>query len=500
MTGAWVGVSLMPQAGQSVYVQLYEQLRDLILRRALRPHDRLPSSRLMAAELGVSRATVIAAYDQLVGEGYIAGRPGSGMYVCPLPEETLTVSVPARAVRRPPLVPAPAPALTPPEKKKTDWTATPGWAPPLQPGEPDGRLFPSGEWARALSNSWRRPSPRVLGHGETVFGDPALRQALARHLQVWRGIDVAPEQVIITAGAGEGIDLTLRAFVAAGEGVVLENPGYAPARNMVTDRGGQVIHCPVDSGGLLVEALAAGAEAGPPARLILTTPSRHFPLGYTMPLPRRLSLIDWARQHGSMILEDDYDSEFRYAGRPLAALASLDHDGRVIYLGSFSKVFASGVRLGYLAVPAAVLDRYRTCLEATGPRASLALQPALAEFMDSGAYARHLRRMRRVYAERQDCLLKALVADCGDWLTVPEVQPSGMHVVARLTPRALAVAGSDQGVAGQCQAAGVMVRALSAYCQPPVQEQGLLIGFAGYTPQEIKGSVVKLHTALSRLL
>lgn len=496
MTGAWVGVSLTPQGEQPVYVQLYEQLRDLILRRALRPQERLPSSRLMAAELGVSRATVVAAYDQLVGEGYIAGRPGSGMYVCPLPDDTLAVAVLPSGRG-----PRPLPRQTPPPGPKAagDWTETPGWAPPLQPGEPDGRLFPSGEWARALSNSWRRPSPRVLGHGETVFGDPALRQALARHLQVWRGIDVAPEQVIITAGAGEGIDLTLRAFVAAGEGVVLENPGYAPARNMVTDRGGQVIHCPVDSGGLLVEALPSGPEAGPPARLILTTPSRHFPLGYTMPLPRRLSLIDWARQHGSMILEDDYDSEFRYAGRPLAALASLDHDGRVIYLGSFSKVFASGVRLGYLAVPVAEQDRYRACLEATGPRASLALQPALAEFMDSGAYARHLRRMRRVYAERQDCLLKALAADCGGWLTVPEIQPSGMHVVARLTEQGLAVAGSDQALAGHCRTGGLVVRPLSSYCQPPVREQGLLIGFAAYTPQEIKDAVVNLRMILTRL-
>ena len=494
MGGAWIGVSLDPQADAPVYVQLYEQLRDLILRRVLRREERLPSSRLMAAELGVSRATVIAAYDQLVGEGYIAGRAGSGMYVCPLPEETLTVS---GAVPRP----APAPA-TPPRGRP--WEEVPGWPPPLQPGEPDCRLFPAAEWSRALAGSWRRPSPRVLGHGETVFGDPALQQALARHLQVWRGIDVTPDQIIITAGAGDGIDLTLRAFVGPGEGVVLENPGYAPARNMVTDRGGVPLDCPVDSGGLCLEGLAALRWAAP-VRLAMVTPSRHYPLGYTMPLPRRLGLIDWARQQGAMVLEDDYDSEFRYGGRPLAALASLDHGARVIYLGSFSKVFASGVRLGYLAVPLASVERYRACLQATGPRASLALQPALADFMDSGAYARHLRRMRRVYADRQGVLLQALQEHCADWLTVPEVQPSGMHVVARLSDRLmqrLIQAGPvppDQQIADRCRTAGVSVRALSGYCRKPVRESGILIGFAAYTPQEIRSAAVKLRMILLSL-
>ncbi|GAB3131783.1 MocR-like pyridoxine biosynthesis transcription factor PdxR [Novispirillum itersonii] len=496
MAGAWVGVSLDPQGNRPVYVQLYGQLRDLILRRALRPQERLPSSRLVATELGVSRATVIAAYDQLVGEGYIAGRPGSGMYVCPLPEDTLMVTG-GHPARRPA---GPVNSAPPLKTVAADWQETPGWAPPLQPGEPDGRLFPSADWVRALSNSWRRPSPRVLGHGETVFGDPALRQALARHLQVWRGIDVTPDQIIVTAGAGEGIDLTLRAFVEAGAGVVLENPGYSPARNMVADRGGQVIHCPVDGSGLCLDSLAARQAAGDCApRLIMVTPSRQFPLGLTMPLSRRLSLIDWGRHNNCMILEDDYDSEFRYGGRPLAALASLDHGGRVLYLGSFSKVFASGVRLGYLAVPETAIDRYRACLEATGPRASLALQPALAEFMDSGAYARHLRRMRRVYAERQECLLTALAEQCSDWLAIPEIQPSGMHVLARLTARVVSAGWSDQDLATRCEAAGVMVRALSSYCQPPVQEQGLLIGFAAYTPQEIRSSVVKLRMTLSLL-
>lgn len=521
-----LGVGIDPTGAEPVYIQLYSQIRMLILSRVLVPGARLPSSRMVAAELSVSRATVVAAYDQLAGEGYIAGRAGSGMYVTDLPDDTMDIVVPdaplssRTAPAAPGVTPAPAGALVAAAEET-------GWPPLLQPGEPDCRLFPAGAWARLLAHSWRRPTPRLLGQGAGEFGDPALRQALARHVAVWRGLSVSPEQIIVTAGAGEGIDLTVRTFVRAGDRVVTENPGYEPAWAMMADRGATVEACPVDREGLNPSALRQDWSGR--TGLVMVTPSRQFPLGYTMPLSRRLALIEKARRLGCPILEDDYDSEFRYAGRPLAPLASLQagfdlrdglageetgraEGGLVIYLGSFSKVFSSGLRLGYLVVPDLLVHRFRDTLRRVGPRASLAAQPALAEFMDSGAYARHLRRMRRVYAERQAVLLQALATRCGRWLQVEDVQPSGMHVVARLNPssfRPLPAAGRplsetsghwlDQRVADACRHRGLGVRALSRYSRPPVVEEGLVIGFAASSPEEITRAVRLLVDVLMEL-
>ncbi|MGG7566027.1 PLP-dependent aminotransferase family protein [Rhodovulum sp. DZ06] len=464
LEAALFALGLERGGGAPMHAQLAEALRALIL-TGRHPGARMPASRALAAELSVSRMTVTTAYDQLTAEGYLHARRGDGTYVA----------------EHPPHLAPPAPRRVEAPPPPADWS-------PFHPGAPDQALFPHRAWARRLEQAWRKPDPGLLGRADP-FGWPPLRAAIAAHLSAWRGLDCRPGQVVITAGAWDGFDIIRHAALAAGDLVAVEDPGWPTQRELFRRAGLSIAPVRVDGQGLDPEALPAGAAAA------VLTPSRHYPTGAAMPVPRRMGVLGWAEARGALVIEDDYDSEFRYQGRPFPTLAGLDGLRRVIYMGSFSKLLSPALRLGYLVLPEALLDPARAHLAVTGARASLAPQPALAAFMQSGEFATHLRRMRRVYARRQAHLLAAL-AGAGDVLSVAP-DPSGMHLVAGLGP---ALAGrTDVEAAAAAGRAGLLVRPLSAAATLPDPPQGLLLGYSAADEEALSGAAASLVSALRAL-
>lgn len=476
---ALLGVAVEAEQVAPAYQQLYEQIRELILSGRLAPGDRLPSTRRYAGELGLSRTTLVSAYDQLQSEGYLDTRRGAGVFVARFsPEHLLLVSSGGASARR-------AKQIAGSRIRAT----TPFAIRATSPGD-----FPAEDWAKLLQKTWRSLSGGLF-RPDDVAGDPDLRTAIAEHLHAWRGISVEADQVIVTSGSGEAVELLLDILVTAGDKVWLENPGYLPMRRLVLSAGLEPVFLPVDEEGLSVET---GERLAPDARLAIATPPRQFPLGMTMSLPRRLALLNWARERQAWILEDDYDSEFRYEGRPLAALMSMDETGRVIYLGSFSKVMFKGLRLGYLVVPRSLIEPCLEHLAWWGPQAATVAQPALAEFMRSGQFAAHIRRMRRLYARRRACILEELERLCSGLLRV-EPANSGMHVVVSFAGERLKAAG-DEKVAARLKDAGIEAQPLSEFHAEgggklPVR-QGLLLGFSGFLEDELMGSVRAMSEVL----
>ena len=450
-------LTLDREAADPMHVQLWSGLKGLIRERSIGPGARLPSSRRLAADLGVSRATVLAALDQLAAEGYVQGRRGSGLFVSShIPDAARAPALRQRSG------PAPVPVRA------------------FQPAAPDPALFPHEEWGRLLFKAWRDPASDLVGVADPLGYRP-LREAIASHVAGARGIEVAPDCVAITSGGVESIDLIVRLLLARGDRVIVEEPGYPLLNRALLHAGVEPWPLAVDGQGLAISGLDGRAGAA------LVTPSRQYPLGITMSLSRRLELIDWAERSGAWIIEDDYDSEYRYRGSPLPALFSLKAAAPVVYLGSFSKTMSAGMRLGYLIVPERIARRLRELMGDVGSRASIVPQPALARFMDSGRYGAHIRRTRRAYARRQSFLVEALNARLGDRLDV-HPEPAGMHVVAGLRDRRL----SDRGVAARADAAGVTVRALSGFYRLKAKEQGLVLGYAGFPEDELAAGIEKL--------
>ena len=448
LDAALFALSLDRQGG--LQAQLTEALRALVLTGA-HAGCRLPASRALAAELSVSRMVVTNAYDQLTAEGYLTARQGAGTFV---------------AADLPPLAPKP--------RRQEAPRAEPAALLPFQPGLPDARLFPHRLWARHLERAWARPDPGLLARSD-LFGWAPLRQAIADHLSLWRGLDCRAEQVLVTGGAQDGFDILLHGLLPPGAGVALEDPGWPVLHDLMQRGGARPKPVRIDGGGLDPATLGPGLSA------VVVTPSRHYPTGVAMPLARRLALLAWAEAEGALVVEDDYDSEFRYRGQPLPALAGLDGLKRVIYAGSFSKLLSPALRIGYLVLPEALIGPARDYLRPTGSRASLLPQPALASFMAEGAFATHLRRARRIYAQRQAALVAALapLADVLDF--GPE--PSGMHLVARM-------AGDDRAlVAG---AKGLVLRALSAHALLPDPPRGLVLGYTAFDEGQLQAAAQRL--------
>ncbi len=450
---------------QPLHIQLTGQLRDLILSGRILPGERLPASRALAVDLGVSRITVTTAMDQLVAEGYAEGRHGRGLFVVPeLPDTLLKPGMVLSGHRFEPL-PATTPALV-----------------PFQPGVPDGRLFPHAEWARLLERCWQDEGRAGFCH-ITPAGHGPLRDSIARHLHEWRGLACQPADVIITAGAADAMQLVVRALDLAGRTAVLEDPGYGLFHSVLGAANVEVVSRPVDGNGLDPADL-------PPAGLAVVTPSRQYPLGCSMPLSRRLDMLDWANRNGAFIVEDDFDSEYRYRGTPLPAMMGLGEVGRVIYLGSFSKVFSPALRLGYLVLPPGLTPRFMRELAVRGSMASAVAQPALANFMASGRFATHIRRMRRIYAARQQALLDAAARHLDGLLEV-EPEAGGMHLTARLAP-ALAARMTDADLSGLARGHGLTLSALSSFYRGTAPGQGVLMGYAGFDETELDAACSKL--------
>ncbi|PWE32449.1 PLP-dependent aminotransferase family protein [Maritimibacter sp. 55A14] len=472
LDAALLGITLDRGGGRPLHAQLAQALRRLILSGRAASGARLPASRRLAAELGVSRITALAALDQLVAEGYLETRRGAGTFVAgDLPH----IATPEHRAAQGPAPGAPAPLR------------------PFHPGLPDLAGFPHAAWARHLDQSWRNPEPALLAVPDPMGWAP-LRNAIAAHLDAWRGIACAGGQVIVTSGAAEAFALIAQSMREPGAEVLVEEPGFAPMRRALAEAGLACRPCPVDCDGFDI----AAAEADhPDARAAVVTPSRHYPYGMTLPLPRRLALLDWAARRDAWVVEDDYDSEFRYRGAPLPALMSLDTGGRTLYVGSFSKLLSPALRLGYLVAPPRLLPALRAALDRRGAQASLTPQPALARFMASGEFAVHLRRMRRVYAQRQDALRAAITAEIPDLLIAPP-DPSGMHLVAGLGP-ALAGRVHDREIAAAAQEAGLTLRALSAYATGPGARQGLVLGYAAFDEAALRDAVARLARVIRRL-
>ncbi|MEM1199714.1 MAG: PLP-dependent aminotransferase family protein [Pseudomonadota bacterium] len=476
---ALLGVALESDTAKPAYQQLYEQLRDLILSGRLASGARLPSTRSFSKELGLSRTTLITAYDQLASEGYLEARRGAGIFVAQFsPEHLMLVnSAAAPVVSKAPVSQGPPARSIPFSIRATS------------PAD-----FPHAEWARLLQKTWRGPIASHFGE-PYVEGDTNLKAAIADHLRTWRGISCEPDQVLITSGSAESIDLITRALCTPGDQVWLENPGYMPMRRKIVEKGLVPVYVPVDREGLMV---ARGVELAKSARMAIATPPRQFPLGMTMSLARRLDFLDWARSTGAWIVEDDYDSEFRYEGRPLAALMSMDETDRVLYLGSFSKVMFKSLRLGYLVVPPGLAVRFHQVHEEAGPQASSVAQPALAEFITSGQFAAHIRRMRRLYARRRSFLLDQLVENCSELLT-PQPANSGMHVVVSLAD-GLRTRHSDVEICTRLRERGVEAQSLSGfYAEGTEAGEGLLLGFSGFEEGELEEAVGAMARVLGEL-
>lgn len=482
-------LALDRDADEPLARQLYDQLRDLILSGRLAGGTRLPSTRALAAELGISRNTSVAAFDQLFAEGYVEGTVGAGTFVsAELPDQR-----PSGGRAPQPLVEASAlsgasrrgqalAAMAPPRARRHRAFAV---------GVPEMGEFPFELWSRLLAQSWRRPDTTTQVPGDPA-GLPGLRAAIARYLATARAVVCDPDQVIVTSGVQQGIGLACQVLLDAGDTVWVEDPGYPGVNGALAGAGMTLAAVPVDAEGLDV---AAGEAGAPGARLACVTPSHHYPLGTVMSLPRRLALIDWAARHDGWVLEDDYDSEFRYRGRPLASLQGLDRGGRVIYAGSFSKVMFPSLRLGYLVVPEHLVGVFRAVRSALDDHASLIAQPALARFIDEGHFAAHIRRMRRLYAARQEALLDAGRRHL-EGLVDLAPDDAGLHLVGRLTP-ATAARMDDVEAARRAYEAGVAVVALSTYRIRATQPPGLVLGYAAVSEDEIARAAERLGRALA---
>ncbi|MEZ5859913.1 MAG: PLP-dependent aminotransferase family protein [Geminicoccaceae bacterium] len=359
---------------------------------------------------------------------------------------------------------------------------------PSRRGCPELASFPFEDWARLLARSWRNP-PRSLLIGSEPAGYRPLREALAAHLGAARAVRCTAEQVFIVSGAQQALDLAARVLLDPGDRVWVEEPGYAGLIGALLAGGATVVPVPVDEQGLDV---AGGRRRAATARMACVSPSHQFPLGLTMSLARRLELLDWARGADAFILEDDYDSEYRYAGRPLAALQGLDEDGRVIYVGTMSKVMFPALRLGYMVVPPHLVDSFAAIRRLTDTHPSMLVQPALAEFIRDGSLAAHIRRMRALYADRQALLLEAARRHLGERLALRPAE-AGMHLVGYLEDGT-----SDLALAVRAGRLGVEVTPLAALYQERPDRSGLLLGYAGLHGSEIESGMRGLARAFDQ--
>jgi GntR family transcriptional regulator/MocR family aminotransferase len=465
--------------------QIYAAVRRAILEGVVAPGTRLPSSRALADDLSVSRTTTLLAYEQLIAEGYLTAQHGSGTYVArELPDDLPRLAIPRRQsrLRHPPLSRrGVALAGTPPPARRIA-----GPPRPFRIGVPALDLFPVRVWAQLVGRRLRNITLSQLDYGDSGGWRP-LREAIAHHVEASRGTRCTADQVIVVAGAQRGVELMCQLLLDEGDLAWLEEPGYPGARSALVAAGARIVPVRVDDQGLDV---AAGARSAPDARLAFITPSHQFPLGVHMSLARRLALLRWASAARAWIVEDDYDSEFRYGTRPIPCLHGLDRDGRVIYVGSFSKSLFPALRLGFLIVPPDLQPKLLEARKAADLHPPILEQAVLADFIDGGHYDRHLNRMRSVYRERLDAMADAIDRSCRGALTLRPVR-TGLHAVGDL-----AHADADRVVA-EAAARGVEINPLAAYFigrQKP--SNALMLGFASVRRDAIRSGAEKLAEAI----
>ena len=477
-----------------LYQQLYTHLQTAVLTGDLKPGMRLPSTRALAILLNVSRHTVLNAYQQLIAEGYLDGMVGNGTFVARILPEHLLTSPPRKDLVKTSLAELNKPRFSEQAAMQLSAPRMPMATPdpsgvsprPFRFGVPALQDFPYKLWSRLLIRQARRQPASAFPYQQAA-GYLPLREAIAAHAMVSRGVHCTPEQIIIVSGAQAGLDLAARLLINAGDPVWMEDPGYLKARSAFLGSGAKIIPVPVDQEGLVVEA---GIARAPGARLVYLTPSHQFPLGVTLSLARRIALLDWARRADAYILEDDYDSEFHYTRRPLPALQGLDNDGRVIYIGTFSKVLFPALRLGYLILPPPLVEAFRAVRNLIDTHPPLLEQVVLADFIVEGHFARHLRRMRTLYAERRAALIEAASALPLD-MQAPE---AGIHCIGWLPD-----ATDELALVHQAAAHGLDLALVSLFSLEPLGRKGLLLGYAGHSVQAIQDGMRRLAAALQAI-
>jgi GntR family transcriptional regulator / MocR family aminotransferase len=455
-----------------LFRQIYDRTRIAITAGRIRPGERLPSARSLAAQLGAARGTVDAAYATLAGEGWIVARGAAGTVVAPQLGEATQLEPPARA-----------PARRHPASRPVGAESAPHL---FRMGLPALDAFPRKLWARLVAREVRTMSPGRLSYPDPA-GDHGLREAISAYLAISRGVFSTPDQVFITSGYQGGLSLIGRALFEPGATVWLEDPGYRLARRGLVAAGAHLVPIPVDDDGMRIEEAITHA---PQARFAVVTPSHQSPLGVALSLPRRLALLAWAEANSAWVIEDDYDGEFHYAGRPLPAMKSLDRGDVVLYAGSFSKVLFPGLRLGYLVVPTRLTERLTAAAHALSGGYGRLEQAVVARFMIEGHFARHLRRMRGLYAGRRTALAAALAKAFGDRLQIG-LQSGGMHLLARPsgdTPdRELVRLAERNGLAP----AALSAQAIIADCGP-----GLLLSFTNIPEAQAENAAQTLLRAI----
>ena len=470
-----------------LFRQLYEQLREAILQGRLKAHDRIPSSRDLMMQLRVSRTTVVTAIDLLIAEGYLHTEQGRGTYVCSeIPDEQMKLAYQSEDIssagsRNARYLSEYGERASAAERQY--WYR--GTPVPFCPGEPALDEFPMDVWSKIVRRVWKSPSTLDLSYGEPAGYEP-LRVQIAEYLAVHRGVNCSPDQVMMVHGTQQAVDIVARIAVNPGEKVLVEDPGYISAREAFEKHGARIVSMPVDAQGAMVREATSRC---PQAKLAYVTPSHQFPLGYTLPIERRLELIQWADENDSLIFEDDYDSEYRYSGRPLPSLQGLDRASRTVYVGSFSKVVFPGLGLGYAIVPPPMIDAFQNTLKLTSRPGSLMDQVVLSEFIREGHFVRHMRRMRKTHAIRRQVLVNELHQHLGDRLEVIGCA-AGLHCTAILRlgrPDKKTVI--DVDIVKKMAECGIVLRALSSYyLQKSTSrvENGLVFGFACSTPAKIR--------------
>jgi GntR family transcriptional regulator/MocR family aminotransferase len=489
-------IMLDGKSAAPLYRQIYEAIRHAILSGNLHPTTPLPATRLLSKQLGVSRMTVINAYDQLFAEGYLEAKTGAGTFVAAhLPEEFLQPSGFERRAHQ-----------DKPSTRKIKFTdygrnlaqhskailrhhgAT--TLVPFQQGIPSVKEFPFGIWTKIAQKWQKKPPASILSYGHPVGFQP-LREAIAAHLASTRGVVCKAEQIIITNGTQQAIDLIGRIFLTKGDDVCIEDPGYLGARDIFAATGARFIPVPIDKEGF---DLQTARKRSRKARLVYVTPSYQYPLGVTMSLTRRLNLLGWAREMDAFIIEDDYNSEYRYSGRPLASLQGLDRDGRVIYLGTFSKTIFPALRLGYLVVPTDLVEVFAAARALTDLHSPLINQAVLAEFIAERHFARHIRRMRGIYEERQHILVEEVRKGLKGILEVAPAE-AGMHLIGWLPPGI-----NDREVSRRAAEANLTIAHMSAYCINQKLRGGLLLGYTAFNERLIKQGVKTLARVLNEIV
>ncbi len=468
---------------QSRQQAVFDRLRQGILAGTLPSGARLPPTRALAEELGVARQTVVLAYERLASEGYVRARTGSGTYVAPdLPDAAPTAAVP------PPV------AASPLSERGQRLSAVPATAAAreeglgtlLAGGIPAPDLFPTQAWARCAARVLKTLSSDLTGY-PLPQGLPELRAQIAAHLAATRGLLADPANIVVTAGTQQALRIAAELLLDPGDTVWVENPGYIAGRGALLAAGARPVPVPSDTDGLDV---ATGIQLAPAARLALVAPSHSTPLGGALPIGRRLALLDWAGRANAWVLEDDCDSEFRWTGRPLPPLATLDRAGRVIYCGTFSKTLAPGLRLGFAVVPAPLVAAFVRVGTLMDRGIDTLNQAILAEFMRQGLLAPHIRRMRTEYARRRVALLTAIARHAPS--VAPISAPGGLHMVAQLPDSV-----DEAATVRACRSRGLAVSPLGAYYTGAPRMVGLVMGFAG-TPEALAADTARRLQAAVR--